>query len=264
LLVGAALAGCPRDAVDDKKANTRIELAKDFLRRGELEAAENEAEKGRAFDPNSAEAEYVLGLVKLMRAGANLRVVEVDDCLTGVDAEAVRSETDKFLMEADQRFARAIELDAEHAEAASNRGSVADQLGDFAAAIKYYDLALLHPHRLLDVGVTRSNLGLAYFHNGDHVAAAKELRQALQFKPQMCLAHYRLGRVYFARKEWQKAAEQFQLVVDDATCPMQEAHLYLLKTQRQLGATDAAARARSSCLKLTTKSCVAAQCRAEP
>src|SRR5688500_16059040 len=90
LLVAALmipLAGCPRQAVDEKKTHTRVELAKDFLRRGELGAAEVEAGKALSLDPRSADAEYVLGLVGFLRAVNNLRVMELDDCLTGVDAE---------------------------------------------------------------------------------------------------------------------------------------------------------------------------------
>jgi Tfp pilus assembly protein PilF len=258
------VAGCPRDAVDEKRSHTRLELAKDFLGRRELDAAELEAKKALGHDPRSAEAEYILGLVGMMRAESNLRVLEVDDCLTGVDAEGLRSELDAFLADADGRFARALEHDPEYGEAWANRGAVADLLGDPAAAIGHFERALAHPARLLNVGVVRANLGWAHFHRDDHVRAAKELRQALQFNPTMCLARYRLGRVYFERKEWNKAAEQFQAVVDDKSCPMQEAHLFLVKTQRALGFAEAADQARATCVELATRSCVAAQCRSVP
>lgn len=257
-------AGCPRDAVDDKKSRTRIELAKDFLRRGDLEAADAEAQKALQYDPRSADAEYVLGLVGYMRGVGNHRLLEIDDCLTGVDAEALGSELETFFTAAEQHLARAVAFDPEHSEAWSSRGTVADRLGDHARAVAHFGAALAHPHRLGDVGVTRANLGWAYFHGGDLVRAAKELRQAIQFNPGMCVATYRLGRVYFARKEWNKAAERFQAVVADRGCPMQEAHLYLLRSNRELGAVDAAERARASCVALAPKSCMAAECKAVP
>jgi Tfp pilus assembly protein PilF len=258
------LVGCPRDAMEDRKSHTRVELAKDFLRRGELDAAEVEAGKALAHDPRSADAEYVLGLVAYLRAVNNLRVMEVDDCLTGIDAEALRNEMDAFLADAEGHLGRAVGFDGEHAEAWSIRGSVADQLGEHDAAIGYFEKALGHPARLIDVGVTRANLGLVHFHKNDQVRAAKELRQALQFNPAMCLAKFRLGRVYFARREWNRAAEQFKAVVEDRKCPMQEAHYFLLRTDRELGLVDGAERARAACMDLAPKSCVSAQCRSVP
>src|SRR5262249_161045 len=93
--------------------------------------------------------------------------------------------------------------------------------------------------------------------------AANELRQAVQFHPNMCVATYRLARVYFAREEWEKAAELFQTTSDDPACGSQEASLYLMKTRMQQGLLDDARHARHACLRLSPKSCVAAQCIAE-
>lgn len=262
ILAAAMLGGCPRDAVDTRKSATRVDLAKDFLRRNDLDTAEAEARRGLALDPGNAEAEYVLGMVAFLRGVANDRLLEVDDCLTGIDAEALQAELETFMAAADGHFARAVAIDPEHSESWANRGTIADQLGDPAAAVAHFERALAHPSRLLDAGVTRANLGWAYFHRNDLVRAAKELRQAIQFNPGMCIARYRLGRVYFARREWAKATEQLQAVVADRSCPMQEAHLYLGKASRELGASDGAEQALASCQRLAPKSCIAAECRA--
>jgi tetratricopeptide (TPR) repeat protein len=263
LALALPLAACPRDAVDEKRATTRLDLAKDFLRRNQLDTAELEARKAIALDAENADAEYVLGMVAFLRGVGNARLLEVDDCLTGVDAEGLQNELEAFMTAAEGHFARSVELDPAHAEAWSTRGSVASQLGDYAAAISHFERALTNPSRLLDVGVTRANLGWATFHRDDLARAAKELRQALQFHPGMCVAKYRLARVYIARKEWNKALEQLQAVVDDRSCPMQEAHLYLLKSYREVGDAEGAARAQASCTAISPKSCVAAECRAE-
>ena len=79
----------------------------------------------------------------------------------------------------------------------------------------------------------------------------------------MCVATYRLARVYFAREEWEKAAELFQTASDDPSCGSQEASLYLMKTRMQQGLADDARRARDACLKLSPQSCIASQCRAD-
>lgn len=259
----ASLSGCPRGGeADPKRSANRLELAKDFLKNGQLPQAESEAQKALEYDDENVEAHNVLGLVDFLRALNNFKLLEIDDCLTGVDAEALRAEQDGFLTSADKRFARAIELKAAYGEGWANRGAVALLLEEYESASKYLATALDHPQALLNIGLTRANLGWAYFHRGDHAQAAKELRQAEQFNPGMCVAKYRLGRVYFDRKEWNKALDQFQAVAQNKACPIQEAHLYLAKTYGELGMNDKMAEAQSTCAEMAPRSCVAAQCRA--
>ena len=74
--------------------------------------------------------------------------------------------------------------------------------------------------------------------------------------------NYAIGRVYFGRKEWEKALQQFQAVAHDPTCRMQEAHLYKLKTMVQLQHTTDLAPAMEQCVRLASKSCVARECAA--
>lgn len=258
----ALAVACGSQVVDERKAHNRVELAKDLLRQRQLDAAELEARKALGYEPDNAEAHDLLGLVDLLQALNNLRLLEIDDCLTGVDAEGLRRELDEHLLAADAHFETATEVAPSFAEAHSNRGNAALQLEDYERAVELFTAALAVPHRLLDIGLTRAHLGWAYFKLGDHPRAAKELRQALQFSPQMCVAKYRLGRVYFAREEWNKALEQFRAVASDSACPMQEAHLYLSKTHRQLGDAESSAEAASTCGRLAPASCVAAECRA--
>jgi len=257
-MVGASCPG--QHARDPRRAATRVDLAKDFLRKHDLEAAEQEAQKAIGFDDHTAEAHRILGLADFLRAQDNYRLRELDDCLTGVDADALRQEFDKNLRDADAHLARALELDRTNGEALANRGLVAIHREAYAQAIAYLDQALQHPSRLENIALVRSDLGWAHFHAGDYVSAANHLRQALQFQPGMCVATYRLGRVYFARKEWQKALESFQAVTADQSCPLQEAHLYLVMTYRELG-MPVSAKTVQQCVKLAPKSCAAARCR---
>jgi tetratricopeptide (TPR) repeat protein len=117
--------------------------------------------------------------------------------------------------------------------------------------------------RLKDPALTRANLGWSFFHQNKLVEATKELLTVGQFQPKMCVATYRLGRVYFAREEWDKAAEKFQTVSDDPSCGSQEASYYLMKTRMQQGLAEDAKGAQSACLKMSAKSCIATKCRAE-
>lgn len=261
--LGSGCAACTQPHGDPKKSETRLALARDFLGRNELEAAETEANKAIAYLPTNDEAYNVRGLVHYLRGMGTFKLIEIDDCLTGVDAEALRTDMDAHLGKARDDFKRAVELSPDFGEAWSNRGVVANLLTEPDTAIEQLTQALSNPARLVNPGLTRAHLGWAYFLKGDHVSAAKELRQALQFQPGMCVATYRLGRVYFAREEWEKAAEQFQHVSDQTACQSQEAALYLMKARLEQGLTDDARAARDACLALSPRSCAAAQCRAK-
>ncbi|HEU5056389.1 MAG TPA: tetratricopeptide repeat protein [Kofleriaceae bacterium] len=262
LSLSVSAVSCARGgAKDPKRSANRVELAKDLLGRGQLEQAESEAERALDYDASNVEAHNVLGLVDYLRAMRNHRLLEIDDCLTGVDAEALRAELDEFLTSADRHFEKAIDIKPDYGEAWANRGSIALLLQDYEPSASDLERALSYPHALINIGLTRANLGWAYFHQKRHAQAAKELRQAEQFNPGMCVAKYRLGRVYFARKEWNKALEQFQAVANNKECPMQEAHLYLLKAYRALGLREQAPAAQSRCVQMAPRSCIAAQCR---
>lgn len=264
----SASAGCPSGGVDTARSNTRLDLAKDFVNKHDLENAETEANRAIALNPHNEEALLVRGLVSLLRAYDTQRLLEVDGCLTGLDAEAMTRDLDTFLKKADRDFEAATKLAPDYSEAWSNRGLVANLLEDPDAAVGYLTKALDVPIRLMNPALTRSHLGWSYFKKGDAVSAAKELLTAIQFQPGMCVATYRLGRVYFLREEWEKAAELFARVIEadenpdeSQRCNSQEARLYLMKVRTQQGLLDDAKQAKNACLTLSQKSCIAVQCR---
>lgn len=267
-LVVAAVAGCGLTGTrvserDVAKSVTRLDLAKDFLRKHQLEAAETEANRAIALNPANDEAYVVRGLVQIVRAIDAQRILEIDACLTGLDAEAMQQDLEASLKKADKDFEQASKLNPEYGESWANRGVVHNLLEDYETASTFFVKALENPMRLESPSLTRAHLGWSFYHQNKMIEAAKELRQAVQFQPNMCVATYRLARVYFARQEWEKAAELFQTVSDDPSCGSQEASLYLMKTRMQQGLVDDARRARDACLKLSPKSCVASQCRAD-
>lgn len=261
LALVAAAAGCPRTEGDPARSQTRLELARDFLMKHQLEAAENEANKAIAYLPTNEEAYNVRGLVHHLRALDNQRLLEVDGCVTGLDADALRADIEKELGLGEADFRKAASLAPDYGEAWSNAGTDALLLGDADRALQDFQQALANPARLVSPGLTRAHLGWAHFQKNDLVSAFKELRQAIQFQPGMCVATYRLGRVYFAREEWEKAAEQFQEVSDQTDCHSQEAALYLMKARLEQGLIDDARAAQATCLSMAPASCIAAQCR---
>jgi tetratricopeptide (TPR) repeat protein len=261
-ILSTACPGGPTDG-DVAKSQTRLDLAKDFLAKHQLEAAQTECNRSIALNPANDEAYVIRGLVALVRAYDTTKTLEIDACLTGVDAEATHKDLEALLLKSDEDFARATKINPDYGEAWSNRGLVRNLLEDYVPAGEYLTKALDNPVRLLDSGLTRANLGWSLFHQKKYVESAKELRQVKQLNPKMCVATYRLGRVYFAREEWEKAAELFETASNDPLCGSQEASLYLMKTRMQQGLVDDARRARDACLKISPESCNASQCRAD-
>lgn len=262
-LVLLAISACHAQKVDSTKGGHHFDMCKDFLGKHQLEAAKMECDKAIGFDPGLDEAYNARGLVNLLRAVDTERTLEIDQCLTGLDAEATHKELDADLRAADADFAKAIHVHPDYSEAWFNRGVVHNLLEDYNEAEQYLTKALENPARLEQPGLTRATLGWSLFNQKKDVEAARELRSALQFQPKMCVANYRLGRVYFAREEWDKAADLFQTVSDDPSCGSQEASLYLMKTRLAQGLVDDARSARDACLRLSPKSCMAARCIAD-
>lgn len=265
ILFALGASGCPHGGVEQNpsKSDKRLAICKDFLSKNDLEAAEGECSKAIAYNTSNDEAYVVRGIVSYIRAGASKKAMEVDGCLTGVDAEAMDKDLQIHLAKAEQDFERATKITPDYGDAWSHRGVVSNLLGDFDAGQSYLTKALENPSRLADPSLTRAHLGWSLFNQKQYVDAAKELLTALQYKPKMCVATYRLGRVYFAREEWEKAAEQFQATSDDPSCGSQEASYYLMKTRLQQGLAVEAKGARDACLKRSPKSCIAVQCRGE-
>jgi tetratricopeptide (TPR) repeat protein len=253
--------GAPQNAQTLERSRATLDLAKDFLRKGQLEAAEAEAQKALTIHHDNEEGHYVLGLVEIMHANAAHRTIEIDECLSGIDAEVQVAEEQSRLRAADQHLQRAVQLAPEFGEAWANRGIVATLLENHDVAIEHFERALAYPAKLQNAAFVRAALGWAYFLRGDMVAATRELLQANQLQPGLCVSTYRLGRVYFARKEWEKALGKFREVVDQPQCPIQDAYLYLMKTQVELGSTEGLPEVGQACIALAPRSCIAAQCR---
>jgi tetratricopeptide (TPR) repeat protein len=245
------------------KSNTRLDIAKDFLRKHQLEGAEQECNRALALNPSNDEAFLVRGLIQMMRTIDTQRTMEVDTCLTGLDRDATMHDLDSFLAKADLDFEEAAKVTPDYGEAWADRGIVHALQEDYQGATTYFSKALEYPTRLDNPALTRAHLGWALFHQRKYVDAAKELRSAKQFQPKMCVATYRLARVYFAREEWEKAAELFQTASEDPSCGSQEASYYLMKTRMQQGLVAEAKTARDACLKISPDSCVATECRAD-
>jgi len=144
---------------------------------------------------------------------------------------------------------------------------VLNYLANVALHFKRYDEAISLCRRALDnILFTQrqaalGTLGWAYFLKGDLASAARELRQSVFQEPRFCLGRYRLAKVYFQDKAYQKASEELRRVVEDRACPIQEAHELLGLTLLKLHAPEEARAQFEKCSNLNPRSCVSEECR---
>lgn len=259
----AVLGGCPGHGGDVQKAQTRNDLAKDLLSKGQLSAAETEVKKALAFDKHNEESYLIWGLIALRRAQDNLYLVERADCLDGADEEALRAEADTHMREAEKHFAKATQLAPDYGEAWQNRSAVALHFQDWDKAIEYADKALANLARLTSEVAARINLGRAYLKKGEAVRAVTALLQATQGQSYVCLGSYWLAEVYYQRKEFEDALERLKPVLDDpAYCKpsIQEAQYLGGQVLLRLHDPDSASRAFTQCIAMAPKSCQAHEC----
>jgi Tfp pilus assembly protein PilF len=259
------LAAC-RAEQNPQKSQTHVDLAKDLLGKGQDDAAEAEAKKGIAFDAENEEAYFMLGMVYVYRAAKTSDLIEREACYTGVKAEPYEKEADDYMHKADDQFEQALELQPEYGEAWMNRCVVAMHFGNWPQAIELCQKSLANSARLTMTALARTNLGWAMFQNKDPVHASKELRQALQELPRLCIARYRLGKVFFDDGNFEEAGEHLALFAptsggEKPVCdPILEA-LYLGGQVRvRLGDPAGAVGWFQRCQQAAPKSCMAHQC----
>lgn len=262
LVACAALVACGGPVRDVQKSQNRIDLAKELLAKGQDAAAETEAKKALAYDPRNEDAENLLGLVFVVRAQRHVSLIEKEDCLSGIEADALRSEADDGMRLAAAHFERAVVLAPDFGEAWQNRAVVAMYFRDWDQAVEYTRAALANLARLASEPLTRANLGWAYFQRQDYVHAATELLQAVQRQPNFCLGSYRLSTILFERREYENVIERLAAFTENPRlCPLQE--IFYLGGQTFLRTHDAesAVRAFETCVGMAPKSCQARQCR---
>jgi Tfp pilus assembly protein PilF len=261
LSLGLVASGCGASR-DTLRSQNRLDLARDLLSKGELVGAESEANKALGYDPESEEAQNVLGLVYLLRAQQNDLLIEKADCLSPSDANVLRAEADQNMRTAEQHFRRATVLAPGYGEGWENRAVVAMYFHDWDAAVDMAKKALTNLERLQSVPLAHANLGWAYYQKQDYVLAVSELLQANQSPRYFCLGQYRLAAVYFARKEFGKSAEALAPIFKDPKLcpPLQEAQYLGGQTFLRLRDRDAALKAFRACVDMAPKSCQSRAC----
>lgn len=97
------------------------------------------------------------------------------------------------------------------AQAYAAKGDILTELGDYAGAIKNYDMALSHDPSNPDLYFSRS---VAKFMAGDINGALQDLNLALQLNPQMAQAYYNRGVAHINLSKFPQAEADFIKALD--------------------------------------------------
>jgi len=262
----AGLLGCPHQGAvrNPKLAQAHYLLGDDMLRRKDAEGAKRELIRAVQLDPDNREAQNLLGVIFFLEGVQKLNILEREQCLTGVAAEEQMKEANKEFRRAEEYFKTVIALSDKEGRIDSE---ALNYLANVALHFKRYDEAIALCKRALDNilfsqrQTALGTLGWAYYQKGDRVGAARELRQSIFQEPRFCLGRYRLAKVYFEEKAYEKASEELKRVVEDKACPLQEAHELLGLTLLKLRDPEQARVQFEKCDSLNPRSCVSEECR---
>lgn len=281
LLAMGVLAGCPKDDGRKRRLSKKLYwLGRDYYRRA-VKAQKAEAKKkflDEAFvhlkkaaknDKRNYQARNLLGYIYLHKADRELGTIEVGQCLRGADAREGHRAADFLSKLAKKEFAGVVEVEPKCTSAWLGLVNVAMHFKNYEKAVKLgrkvIDTLLAGGIKSEcsspgDKAVAWANIGWANFHRGKLVKASKSLRQALFLAPKFYLAHYWLGRVYYAQQRYEEAVKELLFTVRSFGLP-QAAHQYLGLAQLKQGRNKAARAAFRRCVQLASRSCTAQECK---
>lgn len=220
LFAVALVAGCAssaeRQAGDAKRqllVDTNVQLAANYLQRGQLEFAQEKLEKALAIDADNPSANSTMALLQWRL---------------------------KDYAAAEQHFKKAVDVGNGHGEAHNNYGAFLCERGRVKQAVERFRQAVNDP-LYSTPAVAYQNAGLCLVKAGEATAAEQQFREALQLDPQLppSLEHMaRLsldsGRALAARGFMQR---YFQAAVADTPAALWLA----VRIEHALGRKDQAA-----------------------
>ncbi|GEM_PF-1139190 len=125
------------------------------------------------------------------------------------------------------------------------------KLAELCFDLGRYDEAILEFQSVLDIRVTyryadvQNNSGVAHEGLGDHDAARRAYRRALEINPHYSKARYNLGNTFMNQEDWVQAIDQYRLVLDrfaDDTRALNNMGICLAQLNQNAEALEAFAR----------------------
>ncbi|ENU81581.1 type IV pilus biogenesis/stability protein PilW [Acinetobacter sp. ANC 3789] len=167
-----------------KAAEIRVEIAAEYLRTGDLDAAKRALDDVFQETTRNVRANMLMAVL-LQQEGSPENVVK-----------------------AEEYFKRAISIDPQDAQTRNNYGRYLFQLGRYNDALEQLKLAgstLGYEQR----GMALENLGLTYLKLGDAPNAEKTFRQALQVNRNSTVSMLELAEIFYLRQQFALATEAY-------------------------------------------------------
>jgi Tfp pilus assembly protein PilF len=264
--VVSAAPGCNhgRPRTDTKLSHTHFLLGEDYLKKKMPDSAKRELVRALELDADNRDAHNLLGVLFFLEGLQKSNLVDRDQCLKGLAAEEQRNVANEDFRRAEEHLKTAVSL-SEKEQRVESEGL--NYLANVALHFKRYDEAIALCKKALEniLYSTRQfalgTLGWAYYGKGDRIGAARELRQSIFHEPRFCVGRYRLAKVYYDDKTYDKAIEELQKVIEDKSCPIQEAHQLLGLAYLKARQPEQARVQFEHCVKLNPKSCISEECR---
>lgn len=239
-------------------------LGSDYFGKKMPRQAKVELLRALELDETNQRANYLLGVLFFVEGVHAANYIDRAQCLRGTAAEEQRRTVNERLRDAHKYLTKAVELAEQQkqkeSEALNYLANIAIHFERYDEAIRMCSSALknvLYAQQHLALG----NRGWARFKKGDLEGAGRDLRQALYHRPDACLAHFRLAKVYFALKEYAKVIDQLARKEGSKDCPIQESFKLLGLAYVKRGQPERARKQFSHCVAMNPRSCVSQECR---
>lgn len=172
----------------EKAAKVRTQMAAEYIRAGDLDAAKRALDQALEADSRDSTANMMMGVL-LQQEGSKLN-----------------------LEKAESYFNRAISLDSKNAQARNNYGTYLYQLKRYNDAVQQFTIAgaaLGYDQRFRAL----ENLGRTYVKLGDLVNAEKSFKQALQVNRQSAVSMIELAEILYLQQQPVAARQYYEQFV---------------------------------------------------
>lgn len=173
----AELATASDQTAAQKRAEIRMQLAIGYFQQGQLTVALDEVKLALAADPEMADGYGVRALIYMAMGQNEL---------------------------AQDNFQRALKLAPRNPEITNNYGTFLCGQGRVADALKQFDAALANT-TYQSPATANNNAGGCAMKLKDYDTAEKYLVQALKFAPDIPATNANLARIYFERRDYERA-----------------------------------------------------------
>ncbi len=172
----------------EKAAKVRAQMAGEFLRTGDLDAAKRTLDQALEQNSRDAQANMMMGVL-LQQEGSKLNMEK-----------------------ADGYFRKAISVDPKNAQARNNYGTYLYQVGRYNDALEQLNIAgstLGYDQRAQSL----ENAGQIYVKLGDKANAEKTFKQALQINRDSYVSMLELAEIFYLNQQTNAATQMYEQFV---------------------------------------------------